>query len=282
MSEQIDTVLARAISRIEAHSETPRLDAELLLAYCLEKPRSHLYAWPEKILDEAVREWFESLVDERCKPTPVAYLLGRREFYAREFKTTPEALVPRPETELLVEKALTLIAPNESPALLDLGTGTGIIAITLKLERPGIRVTATDVDPASLALARDNARALGAEIEFIESDWYASVPADRRYDLIVSNPPYVAARHPFLQAGDLPAEPQHALTPGPSGLEALEIIVAQAPDYLAPGGGILLEHGYDQQASVRDLLAGWHFGAIECHFDMNELPRCTTAKLIEK
>ncbi len=282
MSEQIDTALAHAITRIEPHSETPRLDAELLLAHCLGKSRSYLYTWPEKQLEAAVEERFQRLVDDRCKPTPVAYLLGRREFYAREFRATPAALVPRAETELLIEQALARLVPDRTWTVLDLGTGTGIIAITLKLERPQIRITATDVDGASLELARDNANRLNADVEFLESDWYAQLPGDRRYDLIVSNPPYVAAEHPFLRVGDLPAEPQHALTPGCSGLEAIATIVAQAPGFLAPGGAIVLEHGYDQQAAVRDLLMAQGFVDIECHLDLNNLPRCSTAKLFEK
>lgn len=282
MSEQIDTALAHAASRIEPLSETPRLDAELLLAFCLGKTRAYLYTWPEQELEEKTLARFLSLVDERCKPTPVAYLLGRREFYAREFRATPAALVPRPETELLVEQALARLDPARRYGVLDLGTGSGIVAITLKLERPSIRIVATDIDPASLELARDNACLLGADVEFIESDWYAQLPADRTFDLIVSNPPYVAAEHPFLRAGDLPAEPQHALTPGSSGLEAIATIIAQAPRYLEPGGEIVLEHGYDQQAAVRDLLAASDFVDIECHLDLNDLPRCTTAKLFEK
>lgn len=282
MSEQIDTALAHAASRIEPLSETPRLDAELLLAFCLGKTRAYLYTWPEQELEEKTFARFLSLVDERCKPTPVAYLLGRREFYAREFRATPAALVPRPETELLVEQALARLDPARRYGVLDLGTGSGIVAITLKLERPSIRIVATDIDPASLELARDNACLLGADVEFIESDWYAQLPADRTFDLIVSNPPYVAAEHPFLRAGDLPAEPQHALTPGSSGLEAIATIIAQAPRYLEPGGKIVLEHGYDQQAAVRDLLAASDFVDIECHLDLNDLPRCTTAKLFEK
>lgn len=282
MSEQIDTALAHAASRIEPLSETPRLDAELLLAFCLGKTRAYLYTWPEQELEEKTLARFLSLVDERCKPTPVAYLLGRREFYAREFRATPAALVPRPETELLVEQALARLDPARRYGVLDLGTGSGIVAITLKLERPSIRIVATDIDPASLELARDNACLLGADVEFIESDWYAQLPADRTFDLIVSNPPYVAAEHPFLRAGDLPAEPQHALTPGSSGLEAIATIIAQAPRYLEPGGKIVLEHGYDQQAAVRDLLAASDFVDIECHLDLNDLPRCTTAKLFEK
>ncbi|MDJ0779248.1 MAG: peptide chain release factor N(5)-glutamine methyltransferase [Gammaproteobacteria bacterium] len=282
MSEQIDTALAHAASRIEPLSETPRLDAELLLAFCLGKTRAYLYTWPEQELEENTLAHFLSLVDERCKPTPVAYLLGWREFYAREFRATPAALVPRPETELLVEQALARLDPARRYGVLDLGTGSGIVAITLKLERPGIRVVATDIDPGSLELARDNARLLGAEVEFIESDWYTQLPADQTFDLVVSNPPYVAAEHPFLRAGDLPAEPQHALTPGSSGLEAIATIVAQAPRFLEPGGEIVLEHGYDQQAAVRDLLAASGFIDIECHLDLNDLPRCTTAKLFEK
>ena len=282
MSEQIDTALARAVSRIGSVSETPRLDAELLLAHCLEKPRSFLYAWPETVLDPACLQCFEALLAARCKPTPVAYLLGEREFFGRDFTTSPAALVPRPETELLVEQALERLPPGRDQRLLDLGTGSGIIAITLKLERPELRVRASDVDPASLTLARENAARHRVDIDFVESDWFASLPGDQAYDMIVSNPPYVAAAHPFLRAGDLPAEPQHALTPGPGGTEAIEIIVREARARLAPGGWLLLEHGYDQEAPVRELFRAEGFDEIRCHADLNGLPRCTSAKAVEK
>lgn len=279
MSEQIDTALGWASGRFEACSESPRLDAELLLAHCLEKPRSFLYAWPQQALSEDCWRQFQDLVKRRLQPTPVAYLLGTREFFSLEYATTPAALVPRPETELLVELALELIADDAPLRICDLGTGTGIIAITLKKQRPLASVCATDVDSGCLALARENAARHQVEVDFIESDWYQNLPAGVRFDLIVSNPPYVAAEHPFLAQGDLPAEPALALTPGSSGLEALEAIISRAPDFLNPGGILILEHGYDQQAPVARLLQEQGFDQIRCEFDHNDLPRTSIGHL---
>jgi len=281
MSEQIDSALAWAKQRISTCSETARLDAELLLAYCLDKPRSYLYSRPDQKLSESCWQQYQELVRKRLEPTPIAYLLGRREFYSLEFTATPAALVPRPETELLVELALEQIPIDHSCCVCDLGTGSGIIAITLKKQRPLARVYATDVDPACLALARDNAQQHSVEIEFIESDWYQQLPATLQFELIVSNPPYIAASHPFLQQGDLPAEPQLALTPGATGLEALQQIVSHANDYLVEGGYLILEHGYDQQAMVAELLTVHGFGEIRCASDYNDLPRCSIAKLVD-
>ena len=158
-------------------------------------------------------------------------------------------------------------------------TGSGIIAVTLKKNRPLSAVTATDVDSGCLALARGNARQHGVEIEFIQSDWYQNLPPGPEFDLIVSNPPYVAAEHPFMAQGDLPAEPQIALTPGPSGLEALEIIIGRSPNYLKPGGRLILEHGYDQQAPVARLLQASGFADIRCESDHNDLPRASLGRL---
>jgi len=279
MSEQIDTAVHWAAKRFEAISESARLDAELLLAHCLEKPRSYLYSWPERVLSEPCWQRFQLLVQERLQPTPVAYLLGKREFYSMEYASTPAALVPRPETELLVELALAQIAADATLRICDLGTGSGIIAVTLKKNRPLSAVTATDVDSGCLALARGNARQHGVEIEFIQSDWYQNLPPGPEFDLIVSNPPYVAADHPFMAQGDLPAEPQIALTPGPSGLEALEIIIGRSPNYLKPGGRLILEHGYDQQAPVARLLQASGFADIRCESDHNDLPRASLGRL---
>jgi len=279
MSEQIDTAIRWATQRIEACSESARLDAELLLAHCLEKPRSYLYSWPEQTLSDPCWQRFQDLVQQRVQPTPIAYLLGTREFYSMEYATTPAALVPRAETELLVEMALQQIPVDAPMHICDLGTGSGIIAITLKKQRPLTSVCATDVDAAALELARENARAHQVEIDFIESDWYQMLPPGARFDLIVSNPPYVAADHPFLAQGDLPAEPAIALTPGNSGLEALEVIIGSAPDYLNPGGLLIVEHGYDQQAPVAKLLQQHGFTDIRCEFDLNNLPRTSIAQL---
>lgn len=281
MIPTIQQAVRQASDKIGHCSESPRLDAELLLAHCLEKPRSYLYSWPEKPLSESCWHQFEQLVQRRLEPTPVAYLLGRREFFSLEFAARPQVLVPRPETELLVEQALLLMPENQPLRVCDLGTGTGIIAITLKKERPEAEVYATDVDPACLDLARANAHSHGVDITWIESDWYGALGSAARFDLIVSNPPYIAADHPFLAQGDLPAEPALALTPGDTGLEALEIIIGSATDHLSDSGYLLLEHGYDQQAAVAELLSANAFEDISCKFDHNDLPRCTIAKRVE-
>ena len=281
MSEQIDSALRWGSDRIGGLSESPRLDAELLLAHCLDKPRSYLYSRPELTLSEACWEQFQALIEQRLHPMPVAYLLGRREFYALEFAASPVALIPRPETELLIDRALALIPDDTPTRILDLGTGTGNIAITLKRQRPMTRVSATDIDPDCLALAQDNAARHQAEIDFIESDWYRNLVSAAEFDLIVSNPPYIAAGHPFMDQGDLPAEPELALSPGRSGLEALEQIIGGAHAHLAGGGHLVLEHGYDQQTGVAQLLNAHGFGEIACSSDLNDLPRVSQAKLIE-
>ena len=281
MSEQIDTAIRWGCKRIARCSESARLDAELLLAHCINMPRSYLYSWPEQRLSEPCWQMYRQLVKMRIRPTPVAYLLGTREFYSMEFIVTDAALVPRPETELLVELALELIPPTEPTRICDLGTGAGIIAITLKNQRPTAKVYATDVDPDCLLLARENADRYGTIIEFIESDWYRQIPMDLNFDLIVSNPPYIAADHPFLKQGDLPAEPQIALTPGVTGLEAIQVIIGQARDYLVAGGHLILEHGYDQQAMVAQLLESHGFEEIHCATDYNDLPRTSIAKLVD-
>jgi release factor glutamine methyltransferase len=281
VSEQIANAIRWGAARIESRSDSARLDAELLLAHCLDKPRSYLYSWPEEILSESSWQQYQQLVQRRIEPTPIAYLLGKREFYSLEFMTRPQVLVPRPETELLVEQALLLMPEQLALRICDLGTGTGIIAIILKKERPQARVFATDLDPACLALASENARRHSADIEWFESDWYRDLPATLRVDLIVANPPYIAADHPFLARGDLPAEPALALTPGATGLEALQHIVSGAQRHLVAGGYLLLEHGYDQQSAVADLLAANAFSEIRCELDHNDLPRVTIAKRVE-
>ena len=181
MSEQIDTAIRWGSERIADCSESARLDAELLLAHCLDKPRSYLYSWPEQLLSEPCWHLYRQLVKMRTRPVPVAYLLGTREFYSMQFLTTDAALVPRPETELLVELALELIPAAQPARVCDLGTGTGIIAITLKTQRPAAQVYATDVDPGCLQLARENAERHGTTIEFIESNWYRQLPAHFKF-----------------------------------------------------------------------------------------------------
>ncbi len=281
MSKSINTALRWACAEIAACSESARLDAELLLAHCLDKPRSYLYSWPEEELGDSCWQNYRQLVQRRLEPQPIAYLLGRREFYSMDFAAREQVLVPRPETELLVEQALQLIPSHQPLKVCDLGTGSGIIAVTLKKHRLLAQVYATDIDPACIALARENAHRHAVDIEFFESDWYQGLPDTLNFDLIVANPPYIAADHPFLAQGDLPAEPSLALTPGVTGLEALRQIVSQADRHLVAGGYLVLEHGYDQQAAVAGLLAENGFEDIRCEYDDNDLPRTSIAKLVE-
>jgi release factor glutamine methyltransferase len=281
MSKNIGNAIRWASRRIATCSDSARLDAELLLAHCLDKPRGYLYSWPELELSDSCWQKYRQLVRRRLEPTPVAYLLGRREFYSLEFATRQQALVPRPETELLVEHALRLIPQQEASRVCDLGTGSGIIAITLKKYRPLARVHATDIDPACIDLAIENARKHDVDIDFVVSDWYRDLPDALVFDLIVSNPPYIAADHPFLSKGDLPAEPSLALTPGVTGLEALRQIVSGARRHLVVDGYLVLEHGYDQQTAVAGLLAENGFDEIRCEHDDNDLPRTSIAKLVE-
>ncbi len=276
-SSSIQQQLERASAILYSISCNARLDSEVLLAHCLGKPRSYLMTWPERELDDQQLACFNELIRRRLQPQPVAYLVGQREFYSMDFNTTPDTLVPRPETEMLVDFCLEKIDAIESPELLELGTGTGAIALALKQHAPECRIIANDVSPATLAVAESNARRHRLKVEFQLSDWYRQVP-DQLFDIIVSNPPYIAADDPYLRQGDLPAEPQQALCSGESGLEALEIIIAQAPDFLKPVGWIVLEHGYDQQQAVQQRLQQAGFTDIQTHRDFNDLPRMTVAR----
>lgn len=235
-------------------------EARALLAQRLQVARERLVAHPETIVAAADADAFVALARRRAQGEPLAYLLGEKEFYGRAFAVTPDVLVPRPETELLVDLALermrALVDESrklDGPRVLDLGTGSGCIAVTLALECPAAQVTATDASAGALAVARRNAERLGAAVAFRSGDWYDALPADAEFDLIVSNPPYVAAGDPHLH--DLRFEPSQALTDGRDGLTCLRAITAGAGRRLAPRGWLLVEHGYDQAAAVGALFA---------------------------
>lgn len=241
--------------------ETPRLDAELLLGHLLGKDRAWLRAWPERMLTADEQAAFESLVARRAAGEPVAYLTGRRGFWSLELKVTPATLIPRPDTETLVEWALALIPPDAAWPIADLGTGSGAIALALGRERPHCRLTATDASLEALAVARENAaRNRVGNVEFRPGAWFAPL-AGERYRLIVSNPPYVAENDPHL--AELRFEPLSALAAGPDGLDDLRLLIAGAPHHLDPGGCLLLEHGWDQGGTVRALLQ--QHGFLEIH-----------------
>lgn len=256
MQQPIQTcrqLLAHAAGQLAAISESPQLDAELLLSRALDRPRSHLRAWPDKQPDDEQRAQFETLLARRLLGEPMAYILGEREFWSMNLQVNADTLIPRPDTEILVEAALQRI-PNERPCrVIDMGTGSGAIALALKQERPLADVCASDASALALQMARNNAKHLGLDIEFIEGNWWSPLNG-RQFDVIVSNPPYIADADEHLRSGDLRFEPQSALAAGTEGLDDLRILVEGAPRHLAPGGWLLLEHGHDQGDAVRELL----------------------------
>ncbi|HLF98303.1 MAG TPA: peptide chain release factor N(5)-glutamine methyltransferase [Methylococcaceae bacterium] len=271
----IAAVLREAAAKLVPVCDPPQFEAEALLSHVLEKNRAHLRAWPERELssEQAVR--FLALLERRARGEPTAYLTGSREFWSREFRVTREVLIPRPETELLVDLALERLPVERPVRVLDLGTGSGALAVTLALERPLAEVTAVDACPRALEVARGNAlRMSAANVRFVLSDWFSAIP-ETEFDLIVSNPPYVAAEDPHLQENGLPFEPIAALAAGTDGLDAIRRIVPAALFRLAPGGALLLEHGYDQGAAVQDLLAEAGFRAVVTHADLQGHPRVT-------
>ncbi|HKU72079.1 MAG TPA: peptide chain release factor N(5)-glutamine methyltransferase [Burkholderiales bacterium] len=228
-------------------------DARVLLRFVLGASDAQLATHPERVVTAAERERFLALAVRRRAGEPVAYLTGEREFYSLPFKVTAAVLIPRPETELLVETALEWIAVDAPVRVLDLATGSGCVAIAIARHRARAHVTAVDVSPAALAVARENAKDLGVGVEFIESDWFAAL-AGRRFDFIVANPPYVAEGDPHLESGDLRFEPRNALVAGIDGLTCIRVIVGGAAAHLDDGGSLLFEHGFDQAAGCRNLL----------------------------
>lgn len=252
-----------------ARGRVPAAEARLLLCHVLGCRATELLAHPERPLAAAAAGCFAGLLARRAAGEPIAYLLGEREFYGRTFQVTPAVLIPRPETELLVE--LGRQVPRSRPRILDLGTGSGCVAISLALELPAAEVVAVDVSAAALALAAANAARLGAEVAFVESDWFAALAGN--FDLIVANPPYIAAGDPHLTLGDLRFEPSSALACGADGLDALRRIIAAAPAHLAPEGRLWLEHGYDQGPAVAELLRQHGYREIASHRDLAGIVR---------
>jgi release factor glutamine methyltransferase len=271
-------LLAEGRARLVALGEGARLEAELLLAHALERPRSHLLAWPQRIPKHAVVAHYRALLGARADGTPLAYLTGRREFWSLELEVTPHTLIPRPETERLVELALERLAPGARGAVADLGTGSGAVALALASERPGLSLLATDRDPGTLRVARANAmRHNLANVTFAVADWCAPL-ASGQFTALVSNPPYVAPSDPHLEQGDLRFEPHAALVASDAGLADLRTIATGARRCLAPGGHLLLEHGYDQSGAVVELLVEAGYLDVADHRDHAGMPRVATAR----
>jgi release factor glutamine methyltransferase len=272
----IRAVLDDATRRLEASSESARLDAELLLARAIDMPRSYLFAHPEEPLDELTVDRVRESLDRRLAGEPMAYITGTREFWSLELMVTPATLVPRPETEQLVDLALREIPRRAELDILDLGTGSGAIALALAKERPLSRFTATDVSEAALDVARQNARQLDIPgIEFLAGDWTEPVRG-RTFDVIVSNPPYVRSGDDALDA--LHCEPHRALSAGADGLDAIRILARDCGMLLAPGGILLVEHGAEQEESVAALFRQHGWTGVTCHKDYAGLPRVTVAR----
>jgi release factor glutamine methyltransferase len=274
-----------ALLRAATQAALEPREARILLAYALGWPRTALVTRDQELLEPAAVERYQVLAARRLAGEPVAQLLGQREFYGLEFSVTPAVLIPRPETELLVEQGLHACAGISAPRLLDLGTGSGAIAIALAHRRPDAHVTATDRSAEALAVARLNAERLlpahsGGALQWLAGDWFdalatAGAAAPPRFHLIVSNPPYIRADDPHLQQGDLRFEPRAALTDEADGLSAIRAIIAGAPQYLLADGALWIEHGYDQAGEVAALLRERGFDTVESVADLAGIDRIT-------
>lgn len=270
------------LRRALAASGLDALDAQVLLAHVTGRDRAWLAARADELLAEEFEAPFAALVARRQAGEPIAYLTGTREFWGLPLLVSPAVLIPRPETETLVEIALERLPADRALRVLDLGTGSGAVALALARERPAASVVATDDSEAALAIARENARRLSvANVKFVQSDWYdglSAIASATRFDLIVSNPPYVAAGDPHLAQGDLRFEPPTALSPGGEGLQAIRRIIAGASAWLVPGGSLAFEHGYDQAVQVRELLATTGWQDIEVRRDLAGIERVSVAR----
>jgi release factor glutamine methyltransferase len=275
-SPRIEELLAGAGDLLRGHSDSPRLDAELLLGHVLGLGRAALRTRSDRPVAADAAARFEALLQRRAAGEPVAYLTGRRAFWTLDLSVDPGVLVPRPETELLVEATLARLAEHPAPAVLDLGTGSGAVALAIASELPSAEVTAVDASDEALRVARRNALDAGLDrVRFLRGHWFSPL-AGQRFDAIVANPPYLAASDPHLPA--LAHEPHAALVAGPTGLEALREIALAAPRFLRPGGHLLLEHGAEQGGAVRALCASAGLVRTGTIRDLAGLERVTTAR----
>ncbi|PLR39183.1 peptide chain release factor N(5)-glutamine methyltransferase [Chimaeribacter coloradensis] len=265
--------LADATARL-TQSDSARRDAEILLGHVTGRARTFILAFGETLLSDAEHARLEALLARRVQGEPVAYLIGRREFWSLPLAVSPATLIPRPDTECLVEEALARL-PHTACRVLDLGTGTGAIALALASERPQDQVTGVDRQPEAVALAQQNAATLGiTNVQFLTGSWFAPV-AGARFDLIASNPPYIDAADPHLAEGDVRFEPASALVAEEQGMADLRHIIGDAPGFLVPGGWLLLEHGWQQAAAVRACLAARGFSDVATRQDYGGNDRIT-------
>lgn len=277
----IQDALKTAQLRFEPVSDSSRLDAECLLSFVLQKPSVYLRTWPEKELALTELQDFLDLVQRREQGEPIAYILESKQFWSLDLKVSAATLIPRPETELLVEQAIRIAKQQTLDSILDLGTGTGAIAIAIASElsktQPDLKIIATDISIQALNIAKHNSKACQQDIEFIQSDWFKSIP-QQQFDLIVSNPPYIEQDDVHLTQGDVRLEPINALASGADGLMAIRHISQQAQSWLKRGGWLLFEHGYQQAKPVTALLDECGFTDVQTLKDLAKNDRMTFAK----
>ena len=267
-----------SIAAVRAAMPLDPLENRILLCHATGLSRVQLITQSDRPLTPEEAQRLDALVARRLQGEPIAYIVGRREFFGLEFQVGPAVLIPRPDTELIVELALERL-PQQTPRLLDMGTGSGAIAVAVAVTRPDAAVTALDVSPDALAIAQANAAANGANVRFLQGSWFDALDAGATFDVIASNPPYIAANDAHLAQGDLRFEPPGALTDHADGLSALRIIVAGSGRHLAPGGWLLLEHGYDQAAAVRALLLAAGFAEVQSWKDLGHIERVSGGRL---
>lgn len=272
MSDQPAPTVRELLASAEAQSIS-RLEAEILLANALGWSRTRLHTWPDSRPDREANARYHDLLQRRVHGEPIAHITGTREFWSLELAISPDTLIPRPETELLVELALAKIPADAHWAIADLGTGSGAIALAIASERPRCRITASDNSVAALSTAAVNARRLHLEnIRFVHGDWWTPF-AGQRFHMVVSNPPYIAEDDPHLVQGDLPREPRAALASGPDGMDAIRTIATRVIDHLQPRGWLLLEHGFTQGTAVRRLLQYTGLIDVQTHRDLGGIER---------
>ncbi len=273
--------LLKRSDRLQSTSDSPQLDCELLLCYVLDVDRTWLRTWPEKEISKSLEDKFCALLEQRVQGQPIAYLVGSRGFWSIDLQVSKDTLIPRPETELLVELTLGLKLPKNSHGL-DLGTGTGAVVLALASERLDMNFTAVDSQMGAVSLAKKNCQNLGlVNVAIFQSDWFDSVQLkENQFDLIVSNPPYISANDPHLQQGDVRYEPNTALVSGVDGLDDLKKIIAKSPCYLKPEGWLLLEHGFDQGPATAHLMSKAGFQKVVTHKDYNQIDRVTLGQWV--
>lgn len=263
----IKQALRYALTWLAPTSPSAQIDAEVLLAYTLGSSRTFLYTHPEKTLESSQKDTYQQLIEKRCEGVPIAYLTHNREFWSLPLRLSEDTLIPRPETELVVELALTLLKDFSPACILDLGTGSGAIALALASERSDWSILAGDISQAAVDIARHNATHLSlSNVQIICSDWFLSIP-EQQFDAILSNPPYIASNDPHLKQGDVRFEPQRALVSGIDGLDSIKHLIQESYNRLLPGGLLLLEHGYMQKQAVTTLLSQRGYENVHCWQD---------------